>query len=118
MADHDQDKPKSLFIKINGTTLGQPGTLEGLRCARGFAADGRWRVTIEICAESVEHFIEFSDQFRAPGFTSVEELAGLVRIIVAMNNTSPNPAIPDWIQPVTPDEVLQLGLTADVVMMF
>ncbi len=98
--------------------MGHPGSQEGLRCARGFAADGRWRVTVEICAESLESFSETSGHFLGVDVTSAEELFGSVRFVVATNDTSRKYVIPDWVHLVTPDEALLLGLAADVVMMF
>jgi len=118
MGEDNQAKPKSLFLKISGNPMDHPGSLEGLRCARGFAADGRWRVTVEICSECVEYFIETQENLQGTGFTSIEELSGLVRFVIASNSISHTSAIPDWIHPLTTDEALLLGLAADVVLMF
>ena len=98
--------------------MGHPGFQEGLRCARGFAADGRWGVTVEMCSESLESIRETSRNFPGVDVTSAEELSGSVRFVVATNDTSHKYVIPDWVHLVTPDEALLLGLSADVVLMF
>ena len=118
MDELDQDDRKSLFLKITGNPLEHPGSQEGLRCARGFAADGRWRVTVEICAESVECFNTSSDQLQGFDLTSLGDLSRRVHFIVAPSDGSSKNASPDWVNPVTPDEALLLGQVADVILVF
>lgn len=118
MGEKVHEKTKSLVLKISGNRVSHPAAQEGLRCARGLVADGRWKVIVELSEEGVMSLNERSRGLHAPDASSVEQLAARAQIIVVMKHTDQGSFIPEWMLKVTPDEALRLGIKADVVLLF
>ncbi|XOV69597.1 MAG: hypothetical protein ACFHW5_12865 [Verrucomicrobiota bacterium] len=115
----DQEKTKSLLLKICGNPATDPGAREGLRCARGFAVDGRWEVAVQLCGEGANclHGCTGFDP-EADVAASLEELAAKAQIIVALEDSNPGNSFPEWILIVSSDEMVERGLSAEVVLVF
>lgn len=115
----DQEKTKSLLLKICGNPATDPGAREGLRCARGFAADGRWEVAVHLCGEGANclHGCTGFDP-EADVAASLEELSAKAQIIATPEDLNPGNSFPDWILIVSSDEMVQRGLFAEVVLVF
>lgn len=111
---------KKLLVILAEDPLKHPSAQEGLRCARGLAADGRWSVTIGVCEQGLSVFQAVGDEGGDPNH-DLDVLADrrvVEKCVALVAKENPPPQMPGWVEKLTAEEWLFLGKTADVILKF
>lgn len=114
--DQEPHQRKSVLFQIQHDPVAHLGAQEGLRCARGLALDGRWSVTLVFSGLGLEYLSRRSIGERDD--ISLDRFPKDVIVLGILAHAQNDHLIQENVRGITPQEGIQLGLEADVLMMF